>query len=134
MKCYSVCIYVFMIMHNNDKIEEVYYTGVFKDPEFGGGRGSGGGADDTKYTESLQCYYCSYVFNIAKKTIKSVTPKELEKAVRHVNATESLESCLKNGPGWWLENDVYIKTFGEFNQANNNLSITHLIIQILAKF
>ena len=95
---------------NPNKIDTVYYTGVFKDPEFGGGRGSGGGADDTKYTESLQCYYCSYVFNIAKKTIKSVTPKELEKAVRYVNATESLQSCLTNGPGWWLENDVYIKT------------------------
>ena len=107
---------------NKNKIEEVYYTGVFKDPEFGGGRGSGGGADDTKYTESLQCYYCSYVFNIAKKSIKSATPQELEKAERYVNATESLASCLKNGPGWWLENDVYIKTANKLYERYRMLS------------
>ena len=29
---------------------------IFKDADFGGGSGSGGGADDTKYTESLQWF------------------------------------------------------------------------------
>ena len=35
----------------------------FKDPDFGGGRGSGGGADDTAVTESMQCFYLSLLFN-----------------------------------------------------------------------
>ena len=42
-----------------------------KTKEFGGGSGSGGGADLTKYTESGQCYVCSLVFNVLKKPIES---------------------------------------------------------------
>ena len=95
---------------NKKVIKEINYSGVFKDPEFGGGRGSGGGADDTKYTESLQCFYCAYVFNIAKKKIAHASPADLEKAKRFADTTETLESCLKNGPALWLETDVYIKT------------------------
>lgn len=95
---------------NKNVIETVSYTGVFKDPEFGGGKGSGGGADDTKYTESLQCYYCSYVFNVAKKKITSAKPEQLKQGTRFVQASESLENCLSNGPGNWVETDVYIKT------------------------
>ena len=45
-------------------------TQLFKDPDFGGGAGSGGGAEDTKYTESGQCYYTSLVFNITKRPLK----------------------------------------------------------------
>ena len=45
-------------------------TKLFKDPDFGGGAGSGGGADDTKYTESGQCYFTSLVFNVIKKELK----------------------------------------------------------------
>jgi hypothetical protein len=40
-----------------------------KTKEFGGGSGSGGGADLTKYTESGQCYVCSLVFNVLKGPI-----------------------------------------------------------------
>ena len=42
---------------------------IFKDPDFGGGAGSGGGAEETKITESLQCFYCAYVFAKNKKLI-----------------------------------------------------------------
>ena len=38
-------------------------TNFFKDPDFGGGKGSGGGAEDTAFTESIQCYYLSLAFN-----------------------------------------------------------------------
>ena len=37
--------------------------GVFKDPDFGGGKGTAGGSDDTAITESLQCYFLSILFN-----------------------------------------------------------------------
>lgn len=95
---------------NKKVIKEISYNKVFKDPEFGGGRGSGGGADDTKYTESLQCFYCAYVFNIANKKITHASPEDLKKAERFTDTTEGLASCLKNGPANWLETDVYIKT------------------------
>ena len=32
---------------------------LWKDPDFGGGAGSGGGAKETGFTESGQCYYTS---------------------------------------------------------------------------
>lgn len=100
----------FTYQNNLKKIVEVSYTSVFKDSDFGGGAGSGGGAEDTKYTESLQCYFCSYVFNVAKKKIKHVTDNELKKSEKYVNATIGLAEGLKNGPPNWIETDVYIKT------------------------
>ena len=90
----------------------VVYSKVFKDADFGGGAGSGGGADDTKYTESLQCYYCAYVFNKSKKKITSITDKELESVSRYTDTTMSLKECLSSGPKDWRddEHDVYLKT------------------------
>ena len=44
----------------------------FKDGDFGGGGGSGGGAADTAINESLQCFYCSILFNTSATTL---TPK-----------------------------------------------------------
>jgi hypothetical protein len=95
---------------NKSVIETVNYNRIFKDPDFGGGKGSGGGADDTRYTESLQCYFCSYVFNVAKKKITHASPAELEKGTRYVVASETLNNCLDKGPKLWLSTDVYIKT------------------------
>lgn len=91
------------------KVESVPYTKVFKDKDFGGGAGSGGGAEDTKWTESLQCYYCAFVFNSARKKVKAVSDADLKKTSRFVEAP-SLNDCLKNGPPDWIETDVYIKT------------------------
>ena len=34
---------------------------------FGGGRGSGGGAENTDITECMQCVYCSEIFNGVKR-------------------------------------------------------------------
>ena len=89
-------------------VTTVPYTKVFKDKDFGGGSGSGGGADDTKWTESLQCYYCSYVFNIAKKKVDCVTDADLKKSEKFVLAP-SLKDCLAKGPAEWVATDVYIK-------------------------
>jgi hypothetical protein len=88
------------------------FNKVFKDADFGGGSGSGGGAVDTKYTESLQCYYCAYVFNKAKKQIKTITDKQLDSTKIYVDATMSLSDCLISGPRDWRddEHDVYLKT------------------------
>ena len=86
------------------------YTKLWKSPELGGGRGRGGGSSDTKYTESLQCYYCSYVYNVVKGKITGVDYNELKKGAQYVQASESLEDCLSNGPITWIEDDVYVKT------------------------
>lgn len=92
------------------KTDKILWSKLFKSPELGGGKGSGGGADDTKYTESLQCYYCSYVYNVSKGKITGVDYDDLKKAVQYVNASEKLEDCLNKGPITWIEDDIYIKT------------------------
>mgnify|MGYP001283316445 CR=1 FL=1 len=44
--------------------KEVLLKEIYKSPtEFGGGKGSGGGAADTAINESLQCFYASILFN-----------------------------------------------------------------------
>jgi len=53
----------------------------FKDGDFGGGGGSGGGASDTAINESLQCFYCSLLFNnsnISKLTPENCTIQNLQ--------------------------------------------------------
>lgn len=99
----------FYYVNRPSVVESVPVTKVFKDKDFGGGAGSGGGAEDTKWTESLQCYYCSYVFNVKKGKCTAVSDADLKKAKRYVDAP-SLNDCLKNGPPDWIETDVYIKT------------------------
>src|SRR6056300_2071202 len=68
----------YYVKGDNKNINTIKRSQIFKDKDFGGGSGSGGGAEDTKYTESLQCYYCSYVFNIKKGKCTSVSPKDLK--------------------------------------------------------
>ena len=54
----------FFLTYTNVKLStkptgEKLISQFFKDPDFGGGKGSGGGAADTAVTESMQCYYLS---------------------------------------------------------------------------
>ena len=91
---------------------DVAITKIFKDSDFGGGAGSGGGAEDTKITESGQCYYTSLVFNIIKRPLKKTdyTTANLKKAAKFVQATIKLEDFLKKGPQDWFDNDIYGRT------------------------
>ena len=111
----------FGISYNKTKRELTYQDGkkevvvrfskVFKDPDFGGGSGSGGGAADTALTESLQCYYCSYVFNYSTThPCKSVSDAQLKQAAKYAHTDMSLDKCLKSGPADWVATDVYLKT------------------------
>jgi len=95
----------------------VPYTKVFKDPNFGGGKGSGGGAEETKITESMQCFYNSYVFNTRsgvrrgdKLLKKPPTDGELEATAHHCKTTHSLAHCLDKVPEIWIQNRVFCKT------------------------
>jgi hypothetical protein len=99
----------YYIGNKKSVVTTVAYTKIFKDKDFGGGAGSGGGAEDTKWTESLQCYYCSYVFNFAKGKIKKASDDDLKRGAKFVVAP-SLKDCLEKGPSDWIENDVYLKT------------------------
>ena len=44
---------------------------IFKSSDFGGGKGSGGGAEETERNESAQCLYAALIFYIYKKQTKT---------------------------------------------------------------
>ena len=92
------------------KFKKISILKIFKDKDFGGGAaGSGGGADLTKITESGQCNYCSYAFNVkGGKITKAPTIKELGKAARFVQADLNLYDVMDKCPDDWF--DVFIKT------------------------
>src|SRR6056300_1884376 len=103
----------YYVKGDNKNINTIKRSQIFKDADFGGGSGSGGGADDTKYTESLQCYYCSYAFNIIKKKINGSdkpTDAQLKAAGAYAHTDVTLADCLAKGPPNWIETEVYIKT------------------------
>lgn len=96
--------------NNKKKMGTATRSQIFKDKDFGGGSGSGGGAADTARTECLQCYYCSYVFNKAKKEITHADIEDLKKTAQYAHTDISLKNAWEKGPSDWIETDVYIKT------------------------
>lgn len=92
---------------------------IFKDSDFGGGAsGSGGGSNDTEITESLQCYYCSYIFNSPVAKITNVSDADLAKCAKYVHASMSLKKCLKNIPAGWRtdKRDIFADTANKIYQ------------------
>ena len=117
--------FTYVLPQNKAKINDpktkkitVPYTKVFKSPDFGGGaRGSGGGTAETKITESLQCYYNSYIYNTGSGVRRGEallktppTDDELEATAKHCRTTHTLDYCLKNVPQDWRDNLVFCKT------------------------
>lgn len=95
---------------NPAQIEEIRRSQIWMDEDLGGGTGgSGGGTEMTAFAESLQCYYCSYVFNVKKGNCTSVSYDQLKSASRWCYTDRSLFQALKKGPSDWVETDVYIK-------------------------
>ena len=92
-------------------------TQFFKDPDFGGGKGSGGGSSDTTWTESLQCYYLSILYNsnINKLDNSNTSIQTLEKQNQYCFTYDkarkiTAKDCFDNCPEDWFEKDVFIKT------------------------
>ena len=68
-----------------------------KTPEFGGGSGSGGGASNTKSTESAQCVYAQAYWD-NKKT--KFTPEDLTTAYNKVKVNGTLDNVLNISDDW----------------------------------
>ena len=88
---------------------------IFKSPEFGGGSGSGGGAEETARNESAQCLYAALAWYVYGKKIpenKKVTKSDFTKAYAKCSTTETLESMLDLPEDWhqssiWGANELY---------------------------
>ena len=106
------------------KVGQDIISRFFKDPDFGGGRGSGGGADDTAVTESMQCFYLSLLFNtsISKLDNKNTELKKLESQKNHCFVYErstrlTAKDCYDRCPEDWFAKDVFIKTANAIYQS-----------------
>ena len=119
----------FFLEYANSKTSKVktgqdIISRFFKDPDFGGGRGSGGGADDTAVTESMQCFYLSLLFNtsINKLDNKNTQLKDLETQKNHCYVYErstrlTAKDCYDRCPEDWFEKNVFIKTANAIYQS-----------------
>lgn len=96
-------------------------TDLFKSSEFGGGKGSGGGAEDTDRNESALCLYTSLIFNVFKKempdTIK-ISKKDFQKAYTYCNVTSKFEDLIDLPNDWVISsirgaNQIYKKFRGQ---------------------
>ncbi len=98
-------------------------TKLFKDPDFGGGSGSGGGAEVTAVTECLQCYYIAAAYEKKGKLcdkdvgLDSKGKSKLFKYDSQCDTDRTLEYCLKNNPEAWGA-DVYMKIANAIYNSN----------------
>lgn len=85
-------------------------TQIKKTAEFGGGTGSGAGADLTAVTESGQCYVCAIVYNVCKRKITwdDLTVENFVKAHTHCDTTIKYDGVIEKSPTEWLQS--YIDT------------------------
>jgi len=98
-------------------------TKLFKDPDFGGGAGSGGGAEVTAVTECLQCYYIAAAYEKKGKLcdkdvgLDSNGKSKLFKYDSQCDTDRTLSYCLKNNPKAWGA-DVYMKIANAIYNSN----------------
>ena len=119
----------FFLEYANSKTSKVktgqdIISKFFKDPDFGGGKGSGGGADDTAVTESMQCFYLSLLFNtsVNKLDNKNTQLKHLETQKNNCYVYErstrlTAKDCYDRCPEDWFAKDVFIKTANAIYQS-----------------
>ena len=146
-----------IIKANESKLTKMFFVGdggpykltdLDKTGEFGGGKsgGSGGGADDTAVTESMQCYYNALAYDLKKDlnsknaTEKALTSKKISDKVHVYNKSTKLNAAeliaIHNKPGkekkllTWIEFDdkgqnVYTKTANALRKHQKWSGVPH---------
>lgn len=77
--------------------QELTFGKLKKTAEFGGGRGSGGGSDNTRATESAQCVYAQLMWDNPNTKF---SPDELKSAFQKTNTDAKLDEILLNDDQW----------------------------------
>ena len=88
--------------------KELKLGDLFKSSDFGGGKGSGGGAEETERNESAQCLYAALIFYVYKKqtkTNKVVSKKDFTTAFRYCDVSAKFESLI-DLPKDWHESSI----------------------------
>jgi hypothetical protein len=77
--------------------EKISFGKLSKTQEFGGGRGSGGGSDNTRATESAQCVYLQAIWDDPNTKF---TSDDIRNAYRRVHTDASLNEVLLGDESW----------------------------------
>lgn len=77
--------------------DKIAFGKLSKTAEFGGGRGSGGGAANTRATESAQCVYLQAIWDNPQTRF---SPDELRQAYAKTHTDASLEEILLGDDAW----------------------------------
>lgn len=88
--------------------KELKLSDLFKSSDFGGGKGSGGGAEETERNESAQCLYAGLIFYVYKKqtkTNKVVSKKDFTTAFRYCDVSAKFEDLI-DLPKDWHESSI----------------------------
>ena len=87
------------IISSDKKIRLIY--------KLSGSRGSGGGAEATRLTESAQCVYSAIAFGLGRKiTSNDVTPENVKKFSKRFNVDEKVENILNKLPDEWVQSSI----------------------------
>jgi len=77
--------------------DKIAFGKLAKTKEFGGGRGSGGGSDSTRATESAQCVYLQAVFDDPSTQF---TPEAIQNAYAKCHTDASLDEVMLGDEKW----------------------------------
>ena len=72
-----------------------------------GNKGSGGGAEATRLTESAQCVYTAIAFGLGREIdITDITPQNVSKYSGEFNVDENVNNILNNLPEEWISSSL----------------------------
>lgn len=77
--------------------EKIAFGKLSKTAEFGGGRGSGGGSDNTRATESAQCVYLQCIWDDPQTKF---TPDDIRNAYKKTHVDASMDEVLLGDESW----------------------------------
>lgn len=77
--------------------EKISFGKLKKTEEFGGGRGSGGGSDNTRATESAQCVYLQAIWDNPNTKF---TPDDIRNAFSRTHTDAKVDEVLLGDEGW----------------------------------
>ena len=92
------------------KGDEIKLSDILKSKMFGGGKGSGGGAENTALTEAAQCLYCAGVFHVVGKMNldEYLDDSLLGEAARYVDIDVPVTKISQELTDDWIESSILI--------------------------
>jgi len=100
----------YKLAFKTSKGDEIRLSDILKTKMFGGGSGSGGGAENTALTEAAQCLYCAGVFHVVGKMNldEYLDDSLLGEAARFVDIDVPVSKIASDLTDDWIESSILI--------------------------